>query len=117
VAVITGGAAGIGRAVVHRFVADGYLVINVDVNADKLKQVEREEGSQNVVSVATDLSNVADSTRAVSAAIASSGGRVDALINNAGLQMKGREMPSLLVSRLVGEGKAQSILTCLCLAG
>jgi len=98
VVVVTGGAAGIGRAIVHRLVQDGYRVFNLDRTAEKLKQVEKEEGADNVMSLALDLADAQSCLKKVQQCVQSAfGGRIDGLINNAGLQMKGRELDDVKV--------------------
>ena len=42
VAIVTGAAQGIGRAVAHRLARDGFAVAIVDINADALDEVKRE---------------------------------------------------------------------------
>jgi len=98
VVVVTGGAAGIGRAIVHRLVQDGFTVLNLDRNSEKLKQVEQEEGVGNVVSLVVDLVDAQSSLMKVQQCVESTfEGRIDGLVNNAGLQMKGRELDDVKV--------------------
>ena len=81
VAVITGGAAGIGFAYAKRFLAEGARVVLADIvdpgpAADKLGIAERTLG------VPTDVSDSA-SVRAMVAAVLARFGRIDVLVNNA----------------------------------
>jgi NAD(P)-dependent dehydrogenase (short-subunit alcohol dehydrogenase family) len=83
VAVITGGAAGIGFAYAKRFLAEGARVVMADINdprpaADKLAAAERTLG------VTTDVSDSA-SVRAMVEAALSRFGRIDVLVNNAAI--------------------------------
>jgi NAD(P)-dependent dehydrogenase (short-subunit alcohol dehydrogenase family) len=85
VALVTGAARGIGRAIAERFLADGWRVGLLDNNAETLAatvaELEREE---HVLSLPFDVSK-ADQTEASVAAIMSRFGRLDALVNNAGI--------------------------------
>jgi NAD(P)-dependent dehydrogenase (short-subunit alcohol dehydrogenase family) len=76
VALVTGGAQGIGRAVAELFAAEGATVIAGDV-----KQAEPAAGVENVT---LDVSQQADWTRVVDAIVARHG-RIDVLVNNAGI--------------------------------
>lgn len=85
VALITGAAAGIGRACVDAFVADGWKVIAVDVAENGLRRLEKEHRS----AVATLLGDVADpqtSRRAVEEALGRYG-RLDCAVANAGVAL------------------------------
>jgi NAD(P)-dependent dehydrogenase (short-subunit alcohol dehydrogenase family) len=59
VAVVTGAASGIGRAIAKRFVADGGRVVAGDVNADGLASLEHELGAH-IVSARCDVTIEAD---------------------------------------------------------
>src|SRR4051812_45702314 len=62
VAVVTGGASGIGRALAHRFVADGMRVVLADVEGEPLAVTvaELEAGGADVVGVQSDVAVAAD---------------------------------------------------------
>jgi NAD(P)-dependent dehydrogenase (short-subunit alcohol dehydrogenase family) len=81
VAIITGGAAGIGFAYAKRFVAEGARVVVVDVS-DPLAAAEKLGGADRVLGVRTDVSDAA-SVQAMVAAGVGRFGRVDVLVNNA----------------------------------
>jgi 3-oxoacyl-[acyl-carrier protein] reductase len=83
VAVITGGAAGIGFAVAHRLVASGGRVSLWDLDAAALKSARAALGA----STDTRVVDVADaeSVSAAAARTASALGRIDALVCSAGI--------------------------------
>jgi len=78
-AMITGAASGIGRAIAHRFAADGATVIAVDRSADALDELADEIGA---IPLVVDLSDIGN----LPAAIDGVAGTVDILVNNAGIQ-------------------------------
>jgi NAD(P)-dependent dehydrogenase (short-subunit alcohol dehydrogenase family) len=86
VAVVTGAASGIGRALVQRLVADGAAVVAVDVVEDQLQTVVKEWQSQGakVTASVADVSSDSDVERMLAAAT-SNYGRLDILCNNAGI--------------------------------
>jgi NAD(P)-dependent dehydrogenase (short-subunit alcohol dehydrogenase family) len=91
VAVITGGASGIGLAAAMRFARLGLRVCVADVGADKLSQAATEltaaapEGAASVMTAVTDVSNFDDVVR-LEAAVHERFGGTDVLMNNAGIQ-------------------------------
>jgi 2-hydroxycyclohexanecarboxyl-CoA dehydrogenase len=90
VAVVTGGACGIGRACVERFTRGGSAVVFTDRSeADGLEtaRVLREQGSQ-VNFLAGDVSDFGHCQQAVDTAVAQFG-RVDMVVANAGVQTSG----------------------------
>jgi len=88
--VVTGGAAGIGRGAVARFVAAGDQVIALDRDAEALAALERElvgsraEDAGRVVGIQVDVSD-----RAALASAAEQIGAVDVLVCAAGVQRYG----------------------------
>jgi NAD(P)-dependent dehydrogenase (short-subunit alcohol dehydrogenase family) len=81
VAVITGGAAGIGFAYARRFLAEGARVVVADV-ADPLPAAEKLDATGRALGVRTDVSDTA-SVRAMVDAAVGRFGRIDVLVNNA----------------------------------
>lgn len=82
VAIVTGAGSGIGRAIAHRLVRDGYHVVINDVRKDAADAVAKETGGK-VIAVAGDVSKEAD-VAAIVAACTSAFGACTHLVNNAG---------------------------------
>lgn len=83
VALVTGGASGIGEAVVGRFVAEDAQVCVLDLNRDALRRAG-DQGSGRVVTVEGDVRSWNDNERAVNRAIEAFG-RLDVFVGNAGV--------------------------------
>ncbi len=81
VALVTGGASGMGEATVRRFVEEGARVVFTDVQQEKGEAVARESDA---VFLPQDVSR-ADDWDAVVAATRERFGRLDVLMNNAGI--------------------------------
>lgn len=90
VAVITGGASGIGRAMAHAFAAKGMKVVLVDVDEVRMRAVEAElaEGGTEVLPVVCDTSLEA-SVQALAQATLERFGAAHVLCNNAGVAGSG----------------------------
>jgi NAD(P)-dependent dehydrogenase (short-subunit alcohol dehydrogenase family) len=82
VALVTGGAAGLGRFVAERLVAGGASVVVADVDEAAGAQATREMGSD-VAFVRTDMRVAGDVGRMIDFAVDRFGG-LDVLVNNAG---------------------------------
>ncbi len=81
-AIVTGGASGIGAGIVRRFVAEGARVVIADRDAPAAEALAAELGPA-ARAVAADVTN-ADSVAALSASVAALG-PLDILVNNAGI--------------------------------
>ena len=81
VAVITGGAAGIGFAYARRFIAEGARVVVADV-ADPGAAVDKLDATGRALGVRADVSDAGSVRAKVEAALARFG-RIDVLVNNA----------------------------------
>lgn len=90
VAVVTGGAKGIGGAAARALASDGMKVVIVDLDGSSAQEsaaaVEGSGGEAKVVEA--DVSSPEDARRAVDEAV-SSFGRIDVLVNSAGIQRYG----------------------------
>ncbi len=91
VAVITGGAAGIGLAAATRFARLGLRLCIVDLDQDRLSRAAEvlsaaaPGGAESVMTVAADVSRV-DDVRRLEASVRKRFGGTDILMNNAGVQ-------------------------------
>ncbi|MFL6790756.1 MAG: SDR family NAD(P)-dependent oxidoreductase [Bradyrhizobium sp.] len=91
VAVITGGASGIGLAAAMRFAALGMKVCIADIGADRLKEAEAKlssvapSGGANIMTASVDVSRF-DEVAGLEAAVQKRFGGTDILMNNAGIQ-------------------------------
>ena len=86
VAVVTGGASGIGRALATRFAGEGMRVVLADVERDALEATagELRDGGAEVLAVETDVSS-AESVEALADRAYEAFGAVHVLCNNAGV--------------------------------
>lgn len=85
IAIVTGGAQGIGRAIAARLLADGYGVLIADIDAEAGREAVEELGSPPGLDfVPTDVADETQVAACVAAAIAH-GGRLDAVVNNAAI--------------------------------
>ena len=85
VAVVTGGARGIGLAIGQWFLANGYRIALLDVDEATLAKTAADlHDPNNVLCVPCDVSSEA-SVNAAMAHINATFGRIDALVNNAGI--------------------------------
>jgi NAD(P)-dependent dehydrogenase (short-subunit alcohol dehydrogenase family) len=80
VAIVTGGAQGIGRAIADRLAADGARMVIADLKGADEAAADFADG----VGVTVDVSSEDDVARMVSETLAACG-RIDILVNNAGL--------------------------------
>jgi NAD(P)-dependent dehydrogenase (short-subunit alcohol dehydrogenase family) len=86
VAIVTGGAGGIGRAAVERFVAEGARVVIADIDEGRGEELASEIGGA-VAYQRVDVSNADDLQGAVDLAVEQFGG-LDIMFNNAGIGSK-----------------------------
>src|SRR6266849_6231573 len=89
VALLSGGASGIGRAAAAAWIAAGARVVAFDQSGERLAEVVTEFGHDALLTVEGDVSDVEDCERAVAETV-SHFGRVDILLNSAGTGAMGR---------------------------
>lgn len=85
VAVITGGASGIGYALAQRFVQEGIDVVISDINEMAVKKAADQ---LNVTGIHSDVAD-ADSVQRLADAVMQKYGKIDILVNNAGVGSMG----------------------------
>lgn len=85
VAIITGGAAGIGKSTAALFLEQGASVMLVDINKEKLQSTSEELNSSNLAYCVADVSNPADVERYTSETL-SRFGKINLFYNNAGIE-------------------------------
>ena len=84
VAIVTGAARGIGLAVTKRFLAEGWRVLMLDIEAETLLGSQAKLNTEDAVAQACDVSDPVQVRRAAAVAIERFG-RIDAVVNNAGI--------------------------------
>src|SRR5205823_14732588 len=93
VALVTGGASGIGRAVVRRYVREGAKVCVVDVDEERLATIGEELGDA-AITVNADVTEYEGNERAIRAAV-DAFGKLDVFVANAGRGDAFRELVDL----------------------
>jgi len=83
VALVTGGASGLGRAIVERFVQEGARVAILDRARERAEALASQLGS-NVAAIVGDVTVLADNQRAVDETVKRFG-KLDCLVGNAGI--------------------------------
>jgi rhamnulose-1-phosphate aldolase/alcohol dehydrogenase len=90
VALVTGSAGGIGKAIAKKFVEEGAVVVLNDMNAERLAgaydEFVKQFGKDACASAILDVTNEAQIKDAIATAILAFGG-VDLIVNNAGLSI------------------------------
>jgi len=90
VAVITGAASGIGRALAHRFAREGMHVVLADIEVEPLHAAERSVAARGVrtLAVSADVSDAADVERLAQRTL-DAFGAIHVVCNNAGVAITG----------------------------
>jgi rhamnulose-1-phosphate aldolase/alcohol dehydrogenase len=90
IALITGSAGGIGKAIAKKFVEEGAVVVLNDLNAERLsgagEEFKKQFGKDAYATAILDVTNPAQIDNAMATAILAFGG-VDLVVNNAGLSI------------------------------
>jgi cis-2,3-dihydrobiphenyl-2,3-diol dehydrogenase len=92
--LVTGGASGLGRAVVERFLEEGARVAVLDKTPERLADL-----AGRVEAIGGDVRSLADNTRAVDAAVARFG-KLDCAIGNAGIWDYSVSLDALAVDQM-----------------
>lgn len=103
-AVVTGAARGIGRAIVLELLEQGRLVAGIDINAEQLDELEKavKEAGHTVITKCVDITRTDDFAQVLEL-LASGHGGIGILVNNAGItrdklmmQMKDDDFDSVI---------------------
>lgn len=90
IALVTGSAGGIGKAIARKFAEEGACIIINDINPDRLKEAakefQKEFGKDAITSVRLDVTDKETIQQAVAKSALTFGG-IDMLINNAGISI------------------------------
>ncbi|MBB5685907.1 SDR family NAD(P)-dependent oxidoreductase [Sphingobium boeckii] len=89
VAIVTGGASGIGEATVRRLHADGAAVVVADVRPEAIEALSDALQSDRIIGLRVDMMQTAEIEAMIAATVARCGG-LDILVNNAGIGSFGR---------------------------
>ena len=90
VAIVTGGARGIGRAIALTFLREGARVTIIDSDKERLEMLKKEMGKENkeVMVIPCDITKSGDVKEMVDQ-VRRGFGRIDILVNNAGIIRRG----------------------------
>lgn len=83
IAVVTGGASGLGAGIVDRFLAEGATVVFGDIDAEQGGALADRQGAK-AVFLSTDVAVTDEVTRLIDSAV-DRFGRIDVMVNNAGV--------------------------------
>ncbi|WP_369045284.1 bifunctional aldolase/short-chain dehydrogenase [Sinomonas sp. P10A9] len=87
IALVTGAASGIGKAIATRLAAEGACVVIADLDLDKARAAAAELGNADVaIGVRADVTDATQVAAAVDATVLAFGG-IDLVVNNAGLSI------------------------------
>ncbi|SHI82583.1 Short-chain dehydrogenase [Tangfeifania diversioriginum] len=87
VVIITGASSGIGKALAVKYINEGWNVVIAARREDRLLELQKKLGPDNVLPVKTDVTKPEDCRILINKAIEKFG-QIDVLINNAGISMR-----------------------------
>ena len=102
VALVTGGGSGIGKAIAQRFAAEGAFVVVNDLRLESAQRTVDEIEAKRGLAIAADVSDSAQVRRMFDELEREVGGKLDVLVNNAGIATSGGERERL---RAIGEAR------------
>lgn len=88
VAIVTGGVAGIGAAITERFLAEGAIVVAVDISAAAIESFTAQHDTKRLHTHVLDVAD-AEATRAIIDGVVAEHGRLDIVVPNAGIAAPG----------------------------
>jgi NAD(P)-dependent dehydrogenase (short-subunit alcohol dehydrogenase family) len=116
VAIVTGGAQGIGKGIARYLLERGHQVIIADVDAEAGQETREEyQAIGQVTFIETDVSNEGSVQRCVQHVVERHG-RIDALVNNAGLARPPREPVETLSLEVWNRYLATNLTGCFLMA-
>ena len=98
IVLVTGGASGLGRAIVERFVREGAYVGVFDRSAEKLATLQDHLGPS-IVTIVGDVTSLEDNQRAVAETVKAFG-RLDCFVGNAGLHDASTPLAAMAAEQL-----------------
>lgn len=87
VVIITGASSGIGKALVEKYASEGWNLVIAARRIERLQEFKSQLKGVNVLPIKTDVTNEMDCKFLIDSAIREFG-RIDVLINNAGISMR-----------------------------
>lgn len=85
VALVTGGASGIGASVAKRWIGDGGQVAILDIDEERVAEAVRAMGEETAIGLVADVTDNAAVVAAINEVHDRFAGRLDALVNSAGV--------------------------------
>jgi 3-oxoacyl-[acyl-carrier protein] reductase len=113
VALVTGGGSGIGRAIALRFAREGARVVVNDIKREAAQKTVHELGGREGRAIAADVSDSAQVAAMFAEIEREYGGRLDVLVNNAGIAgtEEDRERIARVAEARLGETLAGHVTT------
>jgi short-subunit dehydrogenase len=87
VVIITGASSGIGKALAEKYASEGWNLVLAARRFEKLQEIQKQFPIVDILSVKTDVTNETDCKNLIYRTIEKFG-RIDVLINNAGISMR-----------------------------